>query len=136
MEDLRKQPSRKARKSEKYVDEVELPEEISLAEPIQKKRKVKTGDFFKDTGRDKAEKDEAVEFSDYDEKPLTKRKSKSKAKEPLTPLGEFVTARSYDGSDQLAQIHPCLSTRPFLLLLNSITSQKVVLDLVHGMCAG
>ena len=81
----RQQPMRAARTAKKPIQEVELPE-------LPPKKKVKTGDFFKDIQQDDVDVDpEAEEFSDY-EKSRKKPKSKAKAK-AKSPAKKPKTAR-------------------------------------------
>jgi len=70
---------REVRIAKKPIQEVELPE-------LPKKKKVKTGDFFKDTELDYTDVEpEAEEDSDY-EKATKKRKMQAKSKQKPQPL--------------------------------------------------
>lgn len=73
----RKQPMRAARTAKKPVQEVELPE-------LPPKKKVKTGNFFKDIQQDDIDiEPEAEDVSDYEKsKKKPKSKVKAKAKSP------------------------------------------------------
>lgn len=74
---IRKQPTRAARTAKKAIQEVELPE-------LPKKKRAKTGDFFKDIRADDTDAEsEAEESSDY-ERSTKKRKTKTKPK-PKSP---------------------------------------------------
>lgn len=74
----RKQPERAARTAKKPIQEVELPE-------LPEKKRVKTGDLFKDTQPDDTDVEpESEEISDYEKprKRASSTKTKPKAKSP------------------------------------------------------